>query len=126
MPDKLLALLMSGRARIYGMTLLELYHHIQPLVGDGGAFYRYEMDAFARYLGLRGESANQRIGSIWPAATRRRFHSADLPSQAKISCDKSPCPASALLVSCLCRPENRAHATNHDPQGVVSCKQPIS
>ena len=56
-PDALLALLMSGWSRIYGMTLLELYHHIQPLVGDGGAFFRYEMDAFARYLGLRGDEA---------------------------------------------------------------------
>lgn len=55
MPDELLALLMSGWARIYGMTLLELYHHIQPLVGDGEAFFRYEMDAFAQYLGLRSE-----------------------------------------------------------------------
>ena len=56
-PDELLALLMSGWSRIYGMTLLELYHHVQPLVGDGGAFFRYEMDAFARYLGLRGDEA---------------------------------------------------------------------
>jgi AcrR family transcriptional regulator len=55
MPDELLALLMSGWARIHGMVLLELFHHIQPLVGDGEAFYRYEMDAFARRLGLRGE-----------------------------------------------------------------------
>ena len=55
MPDELLALLMSGWARIHGMVLLELFHHIQPLVGDGEAFYRYEMDAFARHLGLRGE-----------------------------------------------------------------------
>lgn len=54
MPDELLALLMSGWARIHGMVLLDLFHHIQPLVGDAEAFYRYEMDAFARHLGLRG------------------------------------------------------------------------
>lgn len=57
MPDKLLALLMSGWARIHGMVLLELFHHIQPLVGDGEAFYRYEMDAFARHLGLQAHGA---------------------------------------------------------------------
>lgn len=52
-PDPLMGLLMSGWARIHGMVLLELFHHIQPLLGDGEAFYRYELDAFARCLGLK-------------------------------------------------------------------------
>jgi AcrR family transcriptional regulator len=56
MPDPLLALLMSGWSRIHGMVMLELFHHIQPLVGDGETFYRYEIDAFAERLGLMRES----------------------------------------------------------------------
>jgi len=54
MPDALLGLLTSGWARIHGAVLLELFGHLEPLVGVGGAFYRYELEAFARYLGLRG------------------------------------------------------------------------
>jgi AcrR family transcriptional regulator len=56
MPDALLALLMSGWSRIHGMVMLELFHHIQPLVGDGETFYRYEIDAFADRLGLKRET----------------------------------------------------------------------
>jgi AcrR family transcriptional regulator len=53
MPDALLTLLMSGWARIHGLVMLELFNHIQPLVGEGEAFYRYELEAFMRQLGLR-------------------------------------------------------------------------
>ena len=60
MPDALLGLLMSGWARIHGAVLLELFGHLEPLVGKGGAFYRYELEAFARRLGLESESINQR------------------------------------------------------------------
>jgi AcrR family transcriptional regulator len=56
MPDALLALLMSGWSRIHGMVMLELFHHIQPLVGDGATFYRYEIDAYLERLGLRREA----------------------------------------------------------------------
>lgn len=52
MPDALLGTLMSGWSRIYGMVLLELFHHLQPLVGDCAAFYRYEILAFMELLGL--------------------------------------------------------------------------
>ena len=55
-PDALLGLLMSGWSRIHGMVMLELFHHIQPLVGDGGIFYRYEIDAFAGRLGMKREA----------------------------------------------------------------------
>lgn len=51
-PDPLMGLLMSGWARIYGLTALEMYHHLQPLVGDPAAMYRYEMIAFLGQLGL--------------------------------------------------------------------------
>jgi AcrR family transcriptional regulator len=52
MPDALVALLMNGWSLVHGMVMLELFHHIQPLVGDGETFYRYEIDAFARRLGM--------------------------------------------------------------------------
>ena len=51
-PDPLMGLLMSGWARIYGMTTLEMFHHLQPLVGDCATLYRYEMIAFLHQLGL--------------------------------------------------------------------------
>jgi AcrR family transcriptional regulator len=52
-PDPLMGLLMSGWARIYGLTLLEMFHHLQPLVGDCATLYRYEMIAFLQQMGLR-------------------------------------------------------------------------
>jgi AcrR family transcriptional regulator len=54
MPDALLGLLMSGWARIHGAVLLELFGHLGPLVGGGGSFYRYELEAFAQRLELGG------------------------------------------------------------------------
>jgi AcrR family transcriptional regulator len=54
MPDALLGLLMSGWARIHGAVLLELFGHLEPLVGSGGSFYRYELEAFAERLELGG------------------------------------------------------------------------
>lgn len=52
MPDPLIALLMSGWARIHGMVQLELFNHLQPLVGDAAALYRYEIDALVQSLGM--------------------------------------------------------------------------
>jgi AcrR family transcriptional regulator len=54
MPDALLGLLMSGWARIHGAVLLELFGHLEPLVGGAGSFYRYELEAFAQRLELGG------------------------------------------------------------------------
>ena len=51
-PDALLCLLMSGWARIHGMVMLELFEHLGPVVGDGAAFYRYELGAFLQQLGM--------------------------------------------------------------------------
>jgi AcrR family transcriptional regulator len=48
----LMGLLVSGWAIIHGTTALELYHHLQPLVGDGATFYRYEISAFLGQLSL--------------------------------------------------------------------------
>jgi AcrR family transcriptional regulator len=50
-PDPLMGLLMSGWARIYGLTALEMYGHIQPLVREPADLYRYEMTAFLEQLG---------------------------------------------------------------------------
>ena len=43
---------MSGWARIHGMVMLELFEHLGPVVGDGAAFYRYELGAFLQQLGM--------------------------------------------------------------------------
>ena len=51
-PDALMGLLMSGWARIYGLTALEMYHHVQPLVGDAAALYCYEINALLQHLGM--------------------------------------------------------------------------
>ena len=53
MPDGLLALLVSGWARIHGMVLLEMHGHTRPLLGDPAEFYRLEIEAFARWMGLK-------------------------------------------------------------------------
>jgi AcrR family transcriptional regulator len=52
-PDMLVCLLMSGWARIHGLVMLELFHHLQPVIGDPEALYAYEVKAFHQRLGLR-------------------------------------------------------------------------
>ncbi len=52
-PDELVCLLMVGWARIHGLVMLELFHHLQPVVGDVGALYEYEIHAFHKRLGMR-------------------------------------------------------------------------
>lgn len=52
LPDALLCLLMSTWARMHGMVMLELFEHLGLVVGDGAAFYRYELEAFLQRLGL--------------------------------------------------------------------------
>lgn len=56
LPDALTCLLMSGWARIHGLVMLELFHHLQPVVGDTEAFYRYEISAFHNRLGLNQDA----------------------------------------------------------------------
>lgn len=52
-PAEVAALLASSWARIHGLVMLELFEHIQPLVGDPAEFYRYEVRALLERLGLR-------------------------------------------------------------------------
>jgi AcrR family transcriptional regulator len=52
MPDALVVLLMSGWSRIHGAVMLELFGHIQPLVGEGPDFFRLEIEAFAQHMGM--------------------------------------------------------------------------
>lgn len=50
-PDVLYATL-SLWTRMHGCVMLELYHHLQPAVGDVDAFYRSEMTQALRILGI--------------------------------------------------------------------------
>jgi hypothetical protein len=51
-PAPLMGLLMSGWALIHGLTLLEMFGHLQPLVGDCATLYHYEITAFLQHMGL--------------------------------------------------------------------------
>ena len=51
-PAQVAALLASSWARIHGLVMLELFEHLQPLVGDPAEFYRYEVRALLERLGL--------------------------------------------------------------------------
>lgn len=52
LPAPLFCLLAVGWARLHGMIMLELFHHLQPMVGDPAALYLFELDAFLIMLGL--------------------------------------------------------------------------
>ncbi len=43
-------MLLTGWARIHGLVILELNHHLQPAIGDAAALYRYEVDALLSQL----------------------------------------------------------------------------
>jgi len=49
-PDELVCMLMTGWARIHGLVMLELFHHTQPVIGDAGALYQYEIQSFHKRL----------------------------------------------------------------------------
>ncbi len=49
--DALFCLLMIAWARIHGMVVLELNHHLQPTIGDAEALYRFEVDVLLAQLG---------------------------------------------------------------------------
>jgi AcrR family transcriptional regulator len=59
-PAEVAALLASSWARIHGLVMLELFEHIQPLVGDPAEFYRYEVRALLERLGLRKSGQKSR------------------------------------------------------------------
>ena len=52
LPAPLFCLLATGWARIHGLVLLELFHHLQPMIGDPAALYAYELAAFLAAMGL--------------------------------------------------------------------------
>jgi AcrR family transcriptional regulator len=52
-PAEVAALLAASWARIHGLVMLELFEHIQPLVGEPAEFYRYEVGALLQRLSLR-------------------------------------------------------------------------
>jgi Tetracyclin repressor-like, C-terminal domain len=51
----LLALYLAvvGWSRIHGIIMLELFDHIQPVVGDSDAFYRVQVEDMLREMGIR-------------------------------------------------------------------------
>jgi AcrR family transcriptional regulator len=51
-PAAATCLLVSGWARIHGMVMLELFGHLEPVVGDAAAYFAYEVDAWLTQLGL--------------------------------------------------------------------------
>lgn len=59
-PAEIAALLASSWARIHGLVMLELFGHVQPLVGDPAEFYRYEVRALIQRLGLRSSGQGLR------------------------------------------------------------------
>ena len=52
MPESLFCTVLTGWSRIHGLVMLELTHHIQPMIGDAAEFYEYEVDAFLQQLGM--------------------------------------------------------------------------
>jgi AcrR family transcriptional regulator len=46
--------LIVGWTRIHGLVTLELFHHIQPAIGDTETLYRHEVNAYLDQLGLPG------------------------------------------------------------------------
>jgi AcrR family transcriptional regulator len=46
MPAALVALIISGWGHIHGMVMLELLGHSTPIIGDGEAFYGYEIQQY--------------------------------------------------------------------------------
>jgi len=52
LPDVILHLGVVGWYHIHGMIMLELFHHIQPMVNDPGIFYQRELELMLRSLGI--------------------------------------------------------------------------
>jgi AcrR family transcriptional regulator len=52
MPESLFCAVLTGWSRIHGLVMLELTHHIQPMIGYAAEFYEYEVDAFLQQLGM--------------------------------------------------------------------------
>jgi AcrR family transcriptional regulator len=52
LPASLFCTVLTGWSRIHGLVMLELTHHIQPMIGYAAEFYEYEVDAFLQQLGM--------------------------------------------------------------------------
>jgi AcrR family transcriptional regulator len=50
LPPGLFCLAITGWTRIHGLVMLELTHHMQPVIGDPSAFYEYELAAYLSQL----------------------------------------------------------------------------
>jgi AcrR family transcriptional regulator len=50
----LLYVAVVGWTRIYGIILLELFNHLQPVIGDIELFYQFEAENLFRQMGLKG------------------------------------------------------------------------
>ncbi len=51
-PPPVLHIALMGWGLVHGLVTLELFHHLQPMVGDPGELYRFEMEALVKRLGL--------------------------------------------------------------------------
>lgn len=57
-PADLLEGVLGGWAQVHGLITLELFGHLQPIIGDPGALYQAEAEAMVRRLGVAmGEGA---------------------------------------------------------------------
>jgi len=52
LPDKVVYIGIVGWYHIHGMIMLELFNHIQPLVSDPAAFYRFEIERLMDLMNL--------------------------------------------------------------------------
>ncbi len=48
-----LHLALSAWGQMHGLVMLELFHHLQPMVSDPSELYRFEMIAFLKRIGLK-------------------------------------------------------------------------
>lgn len=46
--------LITGWTQVHGMVMLELFNHLQPVIGDTDAFYRHQVARFLDELGFPG------------------------------------------------------------------------
>jgi AcrR family transcriptional regulator len=51
-PDTLVYIGMTGWTRIHGIIMLELFNHIQNVVGDTEAFYQHQVQSLIQHIGL--------------------------------------------------------------------------
>lgn len=48
-----------GWPRIHGIIMLELFNHLQPVVGDSDRFYRIQIEDLLRSMGITAQTAHQ-------------------------------------------------------------------